>query len=54
MPIKWNESPSKLDTVPSMLRDEMNDLVDDMVGAQVDPSNLRFIPLLLLEYTLST
>ncbi|CAA6659002.1 unnamed protein product [Spirodela intermedia] len=34
-----------------MLREEMNDLVDDIVGVQLEPSSLRFMLLLLLLYT---
>lgn len=54
-PIKWNEAfPSKLATLPSTLRDEMNERVEDIVGVQLELSKLRLIPLLLRLYMVST
>jgi len=51
-PTKWNgRFPSKLATLPSILKDDMNDLADDIVPAPplgLGLSNFRLIPLLLL------
>jgi hypothetical protein len=50
-PIKWNEEDlaSRLATLPSMLREDMKDLADDIVPvAALGLSNFRLIPLILL------
>jgi hypothetical protein len=49
-PIKWNEEDlaSMLATLPSMLKDDMKDLAEDIDPVAPGVSNFKLIPLILL------